>query len=102
MGKLGRGPAEVGGGWPHCGSLGSLQPYGARAVAKQMVWSFLWPSLAWGALARHSHHGAQLLLGCSLALSELLCESGDFLACSTMVQYQRKMRKPGRGEKKHE
>lgn len=37
-----------------------------------MVWSFLWPSLAWGALARRGHHGAQLLLGCSLALSELL------------------------------
>lgn len=37
-----------------------------------MVWSFLWPSLAWGTLAQHGHHGAQLLLGCSLALSELL------------------------------
>lgn len=58
-------------GHPHCGSLGSLWRYGANAVAKQMVWSFLW-SLARGALAQHGHHGAQLLLGCSLALSELL------------------------------
>lgn len=91
----------MGGDQLHCGSLGSSRCCGASAVAKQMVWSFLWPSLARGALARHSHHRAQLLLGCSLALSELLCESGDFLACSTMVQYQRKMRKPGRGERKH-
>lgn len=47
--KTGEG-ASRGGGWPAPlwvpGLLVALQ---GSAVAKQMVWSFLWPSLAWGA-----------------------------------------------------
>lgn len=105
VGKLGKGPAEARDGRPRCGSLGSWQPYEVDAVAKQMALVLPTailragsPSMVW-----RSHRGAQpkwlwLPLGCSLTLSELLCESEDFLACSTMVQYQRKMRKPGREE----
>lgn len=95
------------GGQPRCKSLGSEQPYEAGAVAKWMALVLPTAVLCAGSpgTERHGHHGAQprwlwLLLGCSLTLSELLCKSGDFLACRTMLQYQRKMRKPGRGGRK--
>ena len=93
------------GGQPRRGSLGSQQPYEVGAVAKRMASAIpaAVPCMGSPGTAQRGHRGAQprwlwLLLGCSLTLSELLCESRDFLACSTMVQYQRKMRKPGREE----
>lgn len=80
-----------------------VAPWGRR-VAKRPALVLAMATLHAGspgqADPRHGQHEAQpgwlwLLLGCSFMLSELLCKLEDFFACSTMLQYQRKMRKPG-------